>query len=470
MRWVSNIPFAPGLPVQATSRSTLNILMIYDTWATRTGNLRDHLTAFRIFGRNRVCFIDWRTLVSVCHKIDAFDVVVIHYSVIIAQGRYLTPEAAAVLESYKGYKVLFIQDEYRWVNATAEAIARLGIDVMYSVINEDVRDLIYHHPQIRHVRRKTTLTGFVSENLVRENVPSYKDRCIDVGYRARKVHASLGRFAQEKWLIGRRFAEEAGRYGLRCDIEHDERKRIYGRAWIDFVMNCRAMLGTESGASFIDYEYNLTPEMDAYENAHPDKSAAEIQAHFMGYQESETIIHVISPRCFEAAALRTLMILYPGTYSGILKPWRHYVPLEKDHSNMDEVVAVVRNPKQAEEIIGNAYREIALNPKYGLPAFIAHFDEDLDKHARTKAASAAVGVATLGVTFEDRERNSERLIRSVERRSRTVAARERIWLGLKWAIYRMIATLIQGFPRHTQPVIWRFLKAVASRFGLIQRI
>jgi hypothetical protein len=68
----------------------------------------------------------------------------------------------------------------------------------------------------------------------------------------------------------------------------------------------------------------------------------------------------ISPRCFEAAAMKTLMVLYPGEYSGRLMPFRHYIPLQKDHSNMQEVVEILHNPARAQSIIEAAYRECAL--------------------------------------------------------------------------------------------------------------
>ena len=238
---------------------------------------------------------------------------------------------------------------------------------------------------IRHVRRKTTLTGFVPEALLSLSVPEYADRPTDVGYRARRLFASLGAFAQEKWLIGERFKKTAEVYSLRCDIEHEEGRRLYGKRWISFIMNCKAVLGTESCVSFIDFDGTVMPKVDAYEQQHPDESAADIQAKFLGKWDGKIVIRVISPRCFEAAALRTLMILYPGSYSGILVPWRHYVPLERDHSNMDEVVAVLRDPARAKAIIDNAYKEIALNPTYSFRTMVEEFDQDLDKHARAKA-------------------------------------------------------------------------------------
>ncbi len=56
-------------------------------------------------------------------------------------------------------------------------------------------------------------------------------------------------------------------------------------------------------------------------------------------------------------------------------PWRHYVPLKKDHSNHAEVIAVLKNASRAEDIIEAAYREVACNPDNTFQAFVRQFDK-----------------------------------------------------------------------------------------------
>jgi hypothetical protein len=102
---------------------------------------------------------------------------------------------------------------------------------------------------------------------------------------------------------------------------------------------------------------------------------------FFAGREDQIDIAQISPRVFEAIALRTLIIAYPGRYSGVLEPWRHYVPLDKDHGNMAQVAAVLRDPERVAEIITNAYAEIALNPAYSYGAMIEVFDERIAEAA-----------------------------------------------------------------------------------------
>ena len=71
--------------------------------------------------------------------------------------------------------------------------------------------------------------------------------------------------------------------------------------------------------------------------------------------------------------------MYEGSYSGILKPGRHYVVLERDHSNMNEVVSILQNNDQAEEIIATAYKEIILNSANHFKAMVNTLDEMINE-------------------------------------------------------------------------------------------
>lgn len=419
---------------------SLNILILCDFRFRHIGTVRDHLQSFRKYSRHRITVAHARSVTPTKTDLNAFDVVVLHYSLVISLPHYIRPQLAAQLRAYGGYKVLFIQDEYRWVDRTAGAMADLGVHLLYTVINPEVIDRIYHHPEIRKVRRKATLTGYVPEELLSRPVPAYGDRPVDVGYRARRLPGWLGAFAQEKWRIGERFRTDAPAHGLTCDIAFDEASRLYGEDWISFVSNCKAVLGTESGASFIDFDGTVQPAVEAYENLHPNAAFAEIEERFLQGRDGDIVISVISPRIFEAAALRTLMILYPGSYSNILEPWRHYVPLDRDHGNMDEVVDVLRDPERAGAIIDRAHREIAHNPAYTFRAMVEEFDDDLVRALRDQPA-LRIGARPL----------TAREITALEERIERHARWERKWhaidLKVRRAVYVTIVTLL---PRPVQ--------------------
>lgn len=444
-----------------------DVLILCDFGTRHIGTVRDHLEAFKRYSQNTICVADVRSSHIMKTNFSIFDVVVLHYSIVISSESHVSSSMARKIREFRGYKVLFIQDEYRWVDRTAAAIANLGVDLIYSVINEELVDRVYHHTTIRHVRRNVTLTGFVPEQLTIRPVPGFSERKMDVGYRARKVPYWLGSFAQEKWYIGERFRKDAERYSLTCDIEYAENKRLYGEKWISFISNCRAILGTESGASFIDFTGEVQRAVEAYENANPNSCFKDVHERFLKDQDGDIVIRVISPRCFEAAALRTLMILYPGKYSGVLQPWRHYVPLERDHSNMDEIVEVLRDPQSAQQIIDNAYREVALNPRYSFCSMVEEFDRDLTENAQN--LTSIVGQHQNAQVLALRAR-SQTTLKQLERQvEREFARKYRILMKLHVAAYVSVHWAIATFvPKRSQASVIATFKSIGRRFGLVK--
>jgi hypothetical protein len=229
------------------------------------------------------------------------------------------------------------------------------------------------------------LTGYVPQWLTQYPPVPLAARKTMVGYRGRTYPAWHGEQGREKIRIGKLFKRDAKRFGISTDIAWSERSRLYGRDWVKFIRSCQAVLAVESGASVFDFDGAVAARTESFaaliERPHPIPALARkpsyemLRDRFFAGQEDQIDIAQISPRVFEAIALRTLIIAYPGRYSGVLEPWRHYVPLDKDHGNMAEVAAVLRDPERVAEIITNAYAEIALNPAYGYGAMIEVFDQ-----------------------------------------------------------------------------------------------
>lgn len=346
-------------------------------------------------------------------------------------------------------KVIFIQDEYRWINETAKAIEECEFNILFSVVNEEIVHKIYHHEGLKGVTKKVTLTGFVPKALLSMNVPAYQERRVDVGYRARRVPAWLGSFAHEKWVIGQRFLEVGQAANLVCDIESDEQKRLYGRAWINFLSNCKAVLGTESGASVCDFDGSIQEHVEAFEAQHPDVHFDQVRDRFFSQADGALTISVISPRCFEAAALRTLMILYPGKYSGRLKAWQHYVPLERDFSNIKEVLAVIRDPSMAEAITERAYQEVACNFDNTFEAMVADFDAAIDAEWPLRHFQRV------------RQEPSLENIRRLGRRIETyLQVRQSLVLGARRVVNSSIKTIV---PKSAQPAVTRAAQSIWRR-------
>lgn len=354
----------------------LNILLLCDYIPGTANTIIDHIEAFKRHSKHSILTLNNRPTLPENFNIDNFDVIVLHYSLIISHNNYLCTVSREKIRLFKGLKIVFIQDDYRWVNRTCLTLDYLGIDVLFGLAAPlYARQMYQPHFFEKPLRYEMVLAGYVPENLLHLKTKPYEDRKIDVCYRARKLPAWLGYHGQEKWIIADKFLKGAPRYNLKCDISWQESDRIYGKDWIDFLSNSKAALGTECGASLCDFDNTIEEKIENHLKSNPDASFKELSDLFFKNLDGKIYVSGISPRIFEQAALKTLMILYEGDYSGILKAGRHYMKLERDHSNMEDVVAFLRNPEKVKEMTECAYREIAANPSYTYKAMIEKFDD-----------------------------------------------------------------------------------------------
>jgi hypothetical protein len=277
------------------------------------------------------------------------------------------------------YKVAFFQDEYRYWPARAELLKQIKVDCVYTLFEPawfeatygkwaDVKTL-YH-----------TLPGYVSEHLLAkagEYDQQVQNRDIDVGYRARKLSYALGIGGQEKTMIGKQFLEAVRDQELSVDIKFGEEDRIYGDEWYRFIGRCKAMLGVEAGSSIVDIDQIVQPASQEIIARDPNISFDELSSRLLAEHEDNIFYRTISPRHFEAAALRTCQILFEGSYSGILEPMVHYIPLKKDFSNIDLVLEKLRDKQLRQKIVDKAYEDMIASGKYSYERFIQLFDSRL---------------------------------------------------------------------------------------------
>jgi hypothetical protein len=359
----------------------LSVLLLCDDRRAHAPNVLEHIRALRGFSRHQVDAFNPR---GVGHsrllRLEHYDVVVVHYTIFVLSDNYLAPWFREQLAAFDGLKVQLIQDEYRQVDAATERMRELGIDLLFSSVPADAVPQVYG-PRLPGVDVVSTLTGYVPAELQGRPRPPLAGRSLDVVYRGRAIPYWLGRLGQDKVAIGREFLARAGSTGLRCDIAWTEDARIYGGEWYRFLGSARTTLGTESGASIVDYDGSLQRRTDGYLREHPGATFDEVEGEILAPFEGNAVIQTISPRVFEAAALGTAMVNFTGRYSEVIEPWTHYVPLEKDFSNFDEVVAAIQDDATLEPITSRAHTDLVASGRYSLRRFVEGFDREIEARA-----------------------------------------------------------------------------------------
>ena len=282
------------------------------------------------------------------------------------------------LRDYRGIKVLLKQDEHYRTGRVLDHLVQTGYDVLATCLMPGEAQKVYPPERLPGLKLIYVLTGYVTDDMLALRFAPLARRPIDVGYRGSRQPWYFGRLAYEKQEIGDRFLAEGARLGLRMDISSRWEDRYFGRAWYDFLGRCKATLGVESGASIVDFDGEAERTTTEYLRTRPGASFDDLEAEVLGPYTDNVSYRAISPRHFEAAACRTLQILYEGQYQGVFQPWVHYLPLRRDFANLDEVVRVLRDPAASQPIVERAFAEIVANPAYHYQSFVGAIDEAID--------------------------------------------------------------------------------------------
>lgn len=362
----------------------MQILLLCDNNQNHADTILQHIAAFIDLSEHDVYIFNPLWLKnSRFLDLDEFDVVVVHYSLILIADHYLAPALREKLRHFRGLKIQFIQDDYRWVNQITAMMRYIGIHILFTLVPQSEIPKIWSETRLPGVIKFTTLAGYVPNLDIQP--PPLESRSLDVGYRGRVIPYWIGKITQEKVWIGQGFLKYAQSYKLRCDIAWGEEDRIYGKNWVNFICSCRAVLGTESGSTITDFDGSIEKEVKGYLSKHPQADFWEVYNQILKPYESNVNMVIISPRMFEAIALKTGLILFQGEYSGILQPWVHYIPLKKDFSNMDEVIEKLKDNRFMNTMISRAYVDIVSSGEYSYKSFIKQFDQVVTQYAKPHA-------------------------------------------------------------------------------------
>ena len=367
------------------SDQRLKILVLSTFDGTNASVIRDFLFSFKAFSRHEYCYIFDCRILDDQTDFSPFDVILIFWSVYLL-GPDLTEPVRERIRKTSALKVLFLQDEYRDVRPMNGVMSELGIQVMFTCVAERDHEVFYPKSLIPSLEAVyTVLPGYVPPYLERVKAKGRAARSLDIGYRSRAMPYYLGDLGQEKRIVADRFGAISVEHGLRSDISVQERDRLYGQRWLDFLAASRCVLGSASGASVVDFSGEIRQSCERYLGLHPEATYEEVKRRFFADVDWKFVIDTMSPRIFEAAAFHCTLIQHEGEYAGILQPERHYIQVRRDYSNIQDVVARVKDAAYCREIASHAHLDLIASKTYSYRMFVARFDRVLGVHARSAA-------------------------------------------------------------------------------------
>jgi hypothetical protein len=362
------------------------VLVLY--WHPGPGDIRaairHHLRALDYgAGRPQVLYENTVDGASSLLRTLAFDAIILHTTFLCMRWTpwfHVWKWKTRWLRDVDCVKIALPQDEYDHSEILDEWLAELGVSVIFTNFDEAKRRTLYPIMSERASFRRA-FTGYIDEQTatrLQGRLRSTGDRRWDIVYRATHLPYWFGSHGQLKHRIADIVSTRARAHDLTCDISTRGEDTIVGEQWFDFLASGRVVIGCESGSSVLDRRGEIQARIRRILRDEPDTSFDAV-SHQLPPGWNDYQFFAISPRHFEAVITRTCQVLVEGHYDGILEPDRHYIPLRRDFSNLDEVLEKVRDRRLVEEVATRAYREIHLAGRYTYRTLAGELEAVLDE-------------------------------------------------------------------------------------------
>jgi len=298
-----------------------------------------------------------------------FDAIVLLHSVFSNQQILRGPLLWALAIS-KVPKAYFIGNEYKLMPEKLSFCRLLGVSLLITQAN-DKRVLELYKKSLGCEVACVPNTGV--DLTIFTPKSSQADRFIDIGYRSFASTWYLGN--NEKSEIAEFFKSNAQRLGVNVDISLDPMHRFDTVGYAAFLNRCRAQIGTEAGGDYFELTDLTRLRVNEYIDTQSEASWPEVKLKFFANYGPSVPIRIISGRQVEAAACKTVQILFEGRYNQHLEPDVHFIPLRKDFTNIDDVLIKLQNKDYCAQITAAAY-DLAIS-EFTYPVLINKFHQAL---------------------------------------------------------------------------------------------
>ena len=295
--------------------------------------------------------------------------IIFHYDLIDSSYLFLNRD---ILKNYTGVKICMMQDEYIH---DMEFIKNNNFDFFYHVSNTNLI-CKYNKNLLEGIKLRQILTGYVPNINVQKI--HMKNKTTNIFYRGRikMMTYFYGGLVNDKINIGIKMRQYAIANKItNVDIELEDKYRIYGQEWYNRLRNSKTTLACQSGC---DVFHVSKQDVDRYQRNNPSFTYEQVKDHFNLEKEYKNNYGVVSPKMFEAIKCNCVLIMFPGNYNDILKANIHYIELQKDFSNIEDVIKKVNDNEFLQKMADRAYTDIVESGKYSFQYFIKNvLDNDL---------------------------------------------------------------------------------------------
>jgi hypothetical protein len=306
---------------------------------------------------------------------------------------YIEPLIGA-LKARRGRLLVLVGNEYNlpWarLGAKRDFLHEVGADYVGTQLPIEAGEWLYAGTGATVL----ALPHALNETVFRPDKPD-PSRPIDIGGRSARYPAFIG--DDERNRVHDLFARVGPGAGLSVDIDTGNRLDRFG--WAIFLNDCRGTIGTEAGSWYLQQDDRTVIEIRDFLRARAGSAAitadgwfhalsrrlpyraktwlrallaispirheafdngevnfAEIEARFfLGRPRCPVYSKCISSRHFDAAGTETCQILLRGRYNDILTADEHYIALDADLGNVEEVIARFQDRTERRRIAQAAY-------------------------------------------------------------------------------------------------------------------
>ena len=284
---------------------------------------------------------------------QAYDLIFYPYGFFNRNGDRWRKSIFQLFSGVKGTKIFFLENEYRSLNRKLAYALSLDVDYVTTQIPKNIADRVYSAflPPARIISLPHGLNPRVVTELAPRNGAHRRE--IDIDITGDPYPFYLGH--QDRQELARYFSTIAETYGVRVAVNIGRGKRIDRASWIRHLFECKGVLHHEAGSDYLETNDSTRDKVNRYLSARGGATFEEVFDKFFKGYSNPVSGRALSSRHFEAIGTKTCQIMFPGRYNDILMADEHYIAIERDYSNIDDVMSRFQDVGYRQQMVDRAY-------------------------------------------------------------------------------------------------------------------